>query len=187
MDVASEGEWDIVTLIRQDHTEVRSMLTRTASGDPEARWCTYSRLAELLIRHEVAEELVVYPELLTLRGSAVVDSRLHDQAVIERLLVALDREEFDTHPFERSAARLGLEVLEHLGKEEAQVLPLLQTRLGKRRRAALGRRFVEVERLAPAQGLTTAGRLPTGPTVLGRTSVISTWLRDSASTSDLAC
>lgn len=179
---------DIVELIRRDHAGVRSMLTRSAVGRAEERWAKFSQLADLLIRHEVAEELVVYPVLVELRGGgAVADSRLEDQARIERLLVALDRQEFDTHPFEQNAVRLGLDVLEHLGKEEAQVLPLLTTKLGRRRRTELGSRFLEVEHVAPTLGLSSAGRLPTGPTIVERTSVVSTWMRDSVAATGLAC
>ena len=186
--MTKEVEMDIVALIRKDHTDVRSTLSRISTGEVGERWSTYSQLAGLLIRHEVAEELVVYPELLKLRGgSAVTDSRLQDQAVIEQLLIGLDRLEFETPAFERISSRLALEVLDHLGKEDAQVLPLLQTKLGRRRRVALGRRFHEIEEVAPTLGLPSAGRLPTGPTVIDRTSAISTWLRDSAAVSGLAC
>ena len=183
-----KGALDIVVLIRRDHAELRSVLNRVAAGGADDRWVTFSHLSDLLIRHEVAEELVVYPELLKLRGgSAVTHSRLEDQAVIERLLIALDRQEFDTHSFELPAARLGLDVLEHIGKEDAQVLPLLETKLGRRRRSALGRRFLEVEHSVPSSGASPTARRPTGATIVDRTSVISTWMRDSAAVSDLAC
>jgi len=179
--VARRTDLDIVGLIRQDHAEVRSTLTRIATGSTGDRWATFTRLTDLVIRHEVAEELVVYPALMQLRGGgAVSDSRLADQAEIERLLVALDRQEFDTHEFEVDAARLGLEVLGHLEKEDAQVLPILATKLSPRRRIQLGRRFAEIKHVAPARHVSPGSRLPTGRTIMDRTSVVSTWMRDSA-------
>jgi len=180
-------ELDIVELLRRDHEDVRSTLTRIAAGSVLDRWATFSVLTDLVIRHEVAEELVVYPALLSLRGGgAVADSRLDDQAEVERLLIALDREEFDTHEFEVVAARLGLEVLGHLDKEDAQVLPLLATKLSARQRTELGRRFVEVKLIAPARHIASGARLPKGRTVMDRTSVVSTWMRDSAAFADRA-
>ena len=177
---------DIVALLRQDHDLIRSMLTRVASGTVEDRWATFLALTDLVIRHEVAEELVVYPALLRLRGGvAVAESRLSDQAGIERLLVTLDREEFDTHQFEMDSVRLGLDVLAHLEKEDAQVMPLLATKLGNRRRKDLARRFTEVKRVAPPR-LPTGLRAPTGPAIVDRTTAVSVWMRDSAAYSGLA-
>ena len=162
-------------------------LAGLAGGDVEDRWGAFAALTDLLVCHEVAEELVVYPVLRPLAGGpAVADSRLADQVDIERLLVGLDREEFGSREFDMATARLGLEVLAHLDKEDAQVLPMLSSALGRRRRADLGRRFVDVGRMAPAHCVPSGARMPTGRTIVDRSSALSVWIRDSAAAAGLA-
>ncbi len=173
-------------LLRRDHDRIRSLLVHAASGTRDQRWLTFSQLSELVIRHEVAEELVVYPELADLPGGAAVSgSRIEDQSAIEDLLVALDREVFESAAFQKDSVRLGAAVLGHLEKEDAQVLPLLATTVGSRRRTELGRRFLEVVGVAPARRQVGAG-VPTGPAIVDRTSAVSIFMRDAAAVGRLA-
>jgi hypothetical protein len=177
---------DIVAVLRRDHTRMRSLLTCTAAGDAGDRWATFCRLSDLVIRHEVAEQLVVHPELLGLRGGAAVSgSRLDDEAGIEELLVALDRQQFESPGFQKDAVRLGLRLLGHLEMEDAQVLPLLATRVGSRGRARLGRRFLDAMETVPARH--GGAGVPTGPAIVDRTTAVSTFMRDAAAPSELAC
>jgi hypothetical protein len=179
-------EMDIVDLLRRDHARIRSLLVRTATGSVDQRWATFSQTSELIIRHEVGEEMVVYPELLDLPGGATVSgSRLDDQAAIETLLVALDREEFESPGFQRDAVRMGSAVLGHLENEDSQILPLLAASLEPLRRVALGRRFLEVVRVAPVRRTVAAG-VPTGPAIVDRTSAVSIFMRDTAALGGMA-
>lgn len=181
------GGPDIVDLLRQDHASIRSTLRRTADGTGEERRIAHDLLVDLSVRHEVAEELVVYPAVLRLRGgAAVTDSNLQDQDEIERLLIAVDRAPFDSGEFELASARLSRALLAHLGKEESEVLPMLSTMVGSRRRGELGRRFLEVEHLAPLHQVVPGARRPSGSTVVDRTAAMAVWMRDSAHFSGLA-
>ena len=180
------GAQDIVALLRGDHARIRSRLARTAADRADRRWVAFSEMSELIIRHEVAEEVVVYPELVDLPGgTALSRRRLDEQSGVEALLVALDRQEFESPGFWRDALRLGSAVLGHLEREDAGVLPLLATTLGARRRATLARRFLEVVRVAPARRMVAAG-VPTGPAIVDRTTAVSIFLRDSAAPGNMA-
>jgi len=174
------GVRDIVDLLRRDHAHIRSRLVCPAADSADRRWMAFSEVSELIIRHEVGEEVVVYPELADLPGGAAMSgSRLDEQSAVETLLVALDRQEFESPGFRQDALRLGSTVLGHLEREDAQLLPLLATMLGPRRRAELGRRFLEVVRVAPARQMVAVG-VPTGPAIVDRTSAVSIFMRDSA-------
>ena len=117
---------------------------------------------------------------------AVVDSRLEDQSDIEHQLVALGREVAGTARFRRGASRLVLGHLSHMDREDSQVLPILASRVGRRRRVDLGRRFRQVQQVAPLHRLPQGVRVPTSRTVVDRTSALSVWLRDVAVSSGLA-
>ena len=178
---------DIVAVLRRDHVRIRTLLSATpaSAGRPDVeRWETFCQLSDLLVRHEVAEELVVYPELAGLAGgTAVRRSRLVDQSDIEVLLVALDRQEFGSPGFEADIVQLGLRVLAHLEREESQVLPLLATFVEPDRRTRLGLRYLEsVAIVGPSPSATG---VPSGPAVVDRTTAVSTFMRDSAGPSAL--
>ncbi len=172
---------DIVTLLRTDHDDIRTLLAHVGCGDPDRRREGSHRLRGLVIRHEVAEELVVYPALLARPGgAAVARSRLADQERIEEQLIALDRTGASIREFTAGSTRLVLDLLGHLDTEESQVLPLLATGIGARRRTVLGQRFLEVKGLAPLRRVAPGVRVPAGPTIVDGTSAVAIWLRDCA-------
>jgi len=180
-----QREDDIVDVLAEEHTALR-MLAEPV-GAPVDDGSAYLAWSDRVIRHEIAEELVVYPVLLGFDGGmAVVDSRLEDQSDIEHRLVALGREAAGTAQFRMGASRLVLGHLAHLEREDSQVLPILASRVGRRRRIDLGRRFREVQQVAPMHRLPQGVRIPTSRTVVDRTSALSVWLRDVAVSSGLA-
>jgi hypothetical protein len=176
---------DIVDVLAEEHAALRTLAGPVGASDDDGT--AYLAWSDRVIRHEIAEELVVYPVLLRYDGGmAVVDSRLDDQSDIERQLVALGREVAGTARFRMGAARLVLGHLSHLEREDSQVLPILASRVGRRRRVDLGRRFRQVQQVAPLHQLPEGIRIPTGRTVVDRTSALSVWLRDVAVSSGLA-
>jgi hypothetical protein len=156
-------------------------------GTSEGRQAAHGLLAELSVRHEVAEELVVYPAVLRLRGgAAVTDMHLQDQDQMEDLFGAVDRAPIDSREFEVGSAHLGREILSHLEQEETRVLPMLSSMVGPRRRAELGSRFLAVGELAPLVHAFPGSQRPTGPTVVDRTAAMAEWMRDTAAFGGLA-
>jgi len=177
---------DIVDLLAEDHADLRA-LAEPVGGPDDHDGSAYLAWSDRLVRHEIAEELVVYPALLSFPGgAAVADSRLDDQADIERKLIALGRESAGTAAFNTAASHLVLGHIAHLEREDAQVLPILATRVSRRRRLDLGRRFQKVQQVAPMRQLPEGVRLPVGRTVVDRTSALSVWMRDVAMASGLA-
>jgi hypothetical protein len=176
---------DIVDVLAEEHAALRTLAEPV--GGPDDDGTAYLAWSDRVVRHEIAEELVVYPVLLGFDGGmAVVDSRLEDQSDIERQLVVIGREVAGTTRFRTRAARLVLGHLSHLEREDSQVLPILASRVCRRRRADLGRRFRQVQQVAPLHQLPEGVRVPTGRTVVDRTSALSVWLRDVAVSSGLA-
>ena len=178
---------DIVEVLRDDHAELRLLLSAGAPAGSSEHQEVWLRLADALVRHAVAEQLVVYPALLELpAGRAISHSRTAAHQVILRQLVSLERAGFGTAAFNSAEVRLGLDVLAHLDKEDTQVLPLLASRFGAHRRAELGRRFVETGRIEPTPRILPGARLPAGPTIVDHTTALAVWIRDSAMAQGLA-
>lgn len=183
--MAPESGLDIVAVLTDEHALLRELSHDvTEPGDDGSAFLTWR---DHVVRHEIAEELIVYPELLASHGgAAVAHSRLEEQAAIERRLVAVGRLVPGSPEFRQAAVTLVLASLAHLEMEEAQVLPILSTRIGHRRRSELGRRYREVIRMVPRPPVPDGGRVPTGPTEVDRTEALSVWLRDMGSSSGLA-
>jgi hypothetical protein len=183
--MASATGLDIVEVLSDEHALLRRLSRDvTEPGGDGSAFLTWS---DQVVRHEIAEELVVYPALLSCHGgAAVAHSRLEEQAGIERRLVAVGRLVPGSPEFRRAAVGLVLTSLAHLETEEAQVLPILSTRIGEDRRVDLGRRYQEVTRMAPRPPAHAGARVPRGPMVVDRTEALSVWLRDMAASSGLA-
>lgn len=177
---------DIIDLLIAEHAVLRGLSANVSTWSHDGG-ADYHELSDRLLRHEIAEELVVYPVLNSCcGGAAVAGSRLDDQADIERWLVLLEHQKIGTAEFERISTPLVLDLLTHLDKEEAQVLPILTSRVGRPRRIELGRRFREVTQAAPLHHPHGRVRVATGPTVVDRTTALSVWMRDVAIASGLA-
>ena len=177
---------DIVEVLREDHATLRSMIGSARSGMSEGPAAPLLELRDLILRHEIAEDLIVNPCLLhSADGATVVESQLQEQTDIEQLLVHLDHQIWATPEFERGVTRLVDEFLAHLEIEESEVLPVLAARLNRRRRVDLGRRFIGVMELCPLPQVPPNARPPSGPTIVDHTAALSVWIRDVAAASGL--
>jgi hemerythrin-like domain-containing protein len=185
---------DLVELLIQEHATLRSLLSRldaplggvgrTSRNDARV---VYLELSDRTIRHEIAEELVVFPAFVANRQDAeAADSALQEHSIIEDQLTVLDRQEFGSSEFERTRAELTGELLAHLEREETRVLPILASRIGGRRQVEVVHRYRQVIRVAPLLSAQSRAQLPTGPTVVARTSALAVWMRDVAHSTGLA-
>lgn len=88
----------VVELLKSDHQRVEELLSRldaTPLSDLENYYCG---LREELVRHEVAEELIVYPAFRELvpGGDLIAESCIKEQSEAEEALAALEKEDSAT-------------------------------------------------------------------------------------------
>jgi hypothetical protein len=136
---------DLVVLMAQDHrsiTDTCAMLEAASGRDigPLLR-----RLVDQLLRHEIAEEAVFYPELLAVAGGENVAERLvSDHRLWEDLI---DVEATISSPegpgSDLSPRRLSASVQRHLETEEGIAFPLIVTGVHRSRLHALGAKYLE--------------------------------------------
>jgi hemerythrin superfamily protein len=144
---------DVVTLLLEDHQEAKRALQTFEDAD-RARWAElFRKLADTLVRHEVAEEVVVYPVLRDEPGgAAIADARIAEQAEAEDLLSQMEQMDPTSDEFAEAFSTLQSAVLEHAGSEEAEVLPLLQEQEPSERLVEMGKRYTKVKSFAPDGG-----------------------------------
>jgi hemerythrin superfamily protein len=117
---------DITTLLEQDHQAIRERLVELESAHPSDRTALFSELTAALTRHEVAEEMVVYPAIRHEQGgAAVVHACLAEETAVEKLLAHIGQLDADTEEFAGAMRDLRSAVLSHAAHEEDQVFPML--------------------------------------------------------------
>jgi hemerythrin superfamily protein len=117
---------DITALLEQDHEAIRERLLELETADPDDRATLFAELTSALTRHEVAEEMVVYPAIRHEQGgAAVVEALLGEETAIEQLLAHIAQLDPCTEEFMGALRDLRAAVLSHAGHEEEQVVPML--------------------------------------------------------------
>jgi hemerythrin superfamily protein len=141
---------DIVSLLTQDHAAVRQRLAEFDSAAPASRAELFWKLMDQLVRHEVGEEIVVYPALRDLEGgAAVADARMAEEAEAEKLLAAMEDLDPESDAFMAALTKLRGAVLEHAQQEETEVFPILLGQEASDRLLYLGQKFKGAKLAAP--------------------------------------
>jgi hypothetical protein len=140
---------DLVVLMARDHRSISDTcaLLEVASGHnigPLLR-----RLVDQVLRHEIAEEAVFYPELLAVAGGEIVAERLvrehwlwDDLIDLEATISNPERRKSDLSP-----RRLSSSVRRHLETEEGIAFPLMVTGVHRSRLHDLGARYAEIRKI----------------------------------------
>jgi hemerythrin superfamily protein len=171
---------DVVVVLRRDHESLSASFAQMVRGG-ESKTELFLELANRLIRHEVAEEIVVYPALQGItEGEQLADARLADQSEIESQLFHLERVGLEEEVIQQEICDLWSMVFEHAEQEEAEVLPFLSVTLPLAKRIELGRRYAEVRDTAPNRPHPHAGGDPIANTIVGPMAALADWIRDSA-------
>lgn len=138
----------IVTLLTEDHQEAERSLKTFADAD-RSRWGDmFSELAGTLVRHEVAEEIVVYPVVRQEPGGApIADARVAEQSQAADLLSNMEMMDPTSDEFAEAFDTLREAVLEHASSEESEVFPLLEQHEDEAQLAEMGERYTEVKSL----------------------------------------
>ncbi len=143
---------DVLSLIMQDHAAIEQRFSEFDSAAPETHAELFVRLRDQLVRHEYAEQGVVYPELEGVDGgSDVVEARVAEESAAERALAELEKLSPGSTEFSTGLAGLRVSMLAHAHNEEAQVLPLLTVHRDEARLVYLGQKFKSAKLGAPTR------------------------------------
>lgn len=142
---------DLIELIKADHQTVQQMLARFESVAPSERDGYFCEVVHELVRHEVAEELVLYPTIRkeSTAGEAEAQSRLQEQSDAEKLLARMESLDVMTPEFVKDFQKLRTAVLHHADAEESGALPLLQGSERTEMRSEMGARYLAAKEKAP--------------------------------------
>ncbi len=167
---------DVVTLLKQDHRNIRQMF-KDMRSEPLRR-DRFQEIVKYIVTHEVAEEEVVYPAVRRLEGGkAIADERIKEQAMAEEEL--RDMEKMSTEEFANELAQLERDVLEHAELEEATAFAMLREQLDTDELMKLGRRYQMAKQAAPTHPHPHAPNTPPGNVFLGPIVALVDNIRDA--------
>ena len=172
---------DLVRLLEEDHRSVEKRLCELDAAGAATRSQLFWTLTNELVRHEVAEELVVYPALRRLPGGdQVADARISEQSEAEQQLATLENMDAESTEFVAGLAKLKAAVLEHAKAEEETAFAMLAGSMAPDDRAELGRRYAKTKDAAPTHPHPHAPDTPPGQVVSGPVAALVDRIRDAA-------
>jgi iron-sulfur cluster repair protein YtfE (RIC family) len=172
---------DLISLLAQDHEAIKERFSELGHADPEVRGQLFWELTEQLVRHEVAEEVVVYPALRQEPGGdAVAEARALEESEAERLLARLEKLDPMTEEFRGTIRDLEAAVLDHAQKEEAEVFPLLAANEERGYLSLLGQKFKGEKLGAPTHPHPHTPDSPVAQKVVGPVAALIDRIRDGS-------
>ena len=121
----ADEQRDVIEILSEDHREVEAMFTeletlmQTRSGsDDELRKDLADQITIELVRHAVAEEVAVYPEVKRRVSEEEAERAKREHAEAEKTMKALEKLDSDDPSFEAEMRKLMGEIREHVAEEE---------------------------------------------------------------------
>ena len=153
-----EQQRDVIEVLEHDHREVEQMFSELESlrgaSTEEAR----SRRKELtdqvtieLVRHSVAEEVIVYPEVEDKVSEDEAEHAREEHAEAEETLKRLEKLDPDDAAFDEELATLMEEVRHHIEDEEGQMFAHMRQVLDPEELQKLGGRVEAFKKVAPTR------------------------------------
>lgn len=172
---------ELVPLLLADHQEAKRLLERFDTLPASERADAFCEIVHELVRHEVAEEEVVYPTLRRFAdgGDDLADLRIKEQAAAEELLAKMEKAGVESAEFPAMFAKLRTEVLAHAEAEEKSVFPELGSSVNADELRSLGQRYDKAKKTAPTHPHPHAPDTPPGNVVLGPVAALVDRMRDA--------
>jgi hemerythrin superfamily protein len=151
-----EQQRDVIDILEHDHREVEEMFSeleslRGASSDEDLR-----RRKELtdqvtieLVRHSVAEEVLVYPKVEDKVSKEEVEHAREEHAEAEETLAKLEKLDADDPGFEDALGELMAEIRHHIEDEEGQMFAHMREVIDEDELRTLGGRVEAFKKVAP--------------------------------------
>ena len=154
----SDEQRDVIEILEHDHREVEDMFKeleglRGASTEEDKK-----RRKELtedvtieLVRHSVAEEVIVYPEVDRKVSREEADHAREEHAEAEETLKRLEKLDADDPRFDDELATLMEEIRHHIEDEEGEMFAEMRQKVAKDDLVTMGQRVEAFKKVAPTR------------------------------------
>ena len=185
--MAYDNQRDVIEVLEHDHREVEEMFKeleslRGASSDEDK--ARRKELAEQvtieLVRHSVAEEVLVYPQVEDKVGSDEVKHAREEHAEAEETLKRLEKLDADDPAFDDELATLMEEIRHHIEDEEGEMFAQMRKTMDADELRDLGARVEAFKKVAPTRPHPSVPNEPLPRAMAGAPASLLDRMRDLA-------
>src|SRR5919199_534096 len=154
----AEQQRDVIEILEHDHREVEEMFKELESLRGAATEEDKARRKELtedvtieLVRHSVAEEVLVYPPVAERVSKEEVEHAREEHAEAEETLQRLEKLDADDPAFDDELATLMAEIRHHIEDEEGRMFAGMRQVIDEDELRRLGGRVEAFKKVAPTR------------------------------------
>jgi hemerythrin superfamily protein len=154
----ADEQRDVIEILEHDHREVEQMfaelesLRGAATDEAKARRKAVTEQVTIeLVRHSVAEEVLVYPKVEDKVSAEEAEHARQEHAEAEETLHRLEKLDADDPAFDDELARLMGEIRHHIAEEEDQMFAHMRQVIDGDELRKLGARVEAFKKVAPTR------------------------------------
>ena len=154
----ADSQRDVIEILEHDHREVEQMFVELESlkgATTEEAIARRKDLAEQvtieLVRHSVAEEVLVYPKVERQVSAEEAEHAREEHAEAEETLQRLEKLDADDPAFDDELATLMREIRHHIEDEEQQMFAHMREVIDEDELRTLGARVEAFKKVAPTR------------------------------------
>jgi len=154
----ADQQRDVIEVLEHDHREVEQMfaelesLRGAATDEAKARRKDITEQVTIeLVRHSVAEEVLVYPEVDRKVSAEEAEHAREEHAEAEETLQRLEKLDADDPAFDDELATLMAEIRHHIEDEEGEMFAHMRQVIDAEELRKLGARVEAFKKVAPTR------------------------------------
>jgi hemerythrin-like domain-containing protein len=185
--MVAEEQRDVIEVLEQDHREVEEMfgeLERLSGAETDEDKARRKDLADRvtieLVRHSVAEEVLVYPQVEKKVSAEEAEHARKEHAEAEETLHRLEKLDADDPGFDDELATLMREIRHHIEDEEGETFPQMRQNIDADELLKLGGRVEAFKKVAPTRPHPHVPNEPLARTAAGPAASVFDRMRDLA-------
>jgi hemerythrin-like domain-containing protein len=171
----ADQQRDVIEILEQDHREVETMFAELESLRGASTEDSRSRRKDLaeqvtieLVRHSVAEEVLVYPKVEDKVSAEEAEHARQEHAEAEETMQRLEKLDADDPAFDDELATLMAEIRHHIEDEEGEMFAHMRQVIDAEELHKLGAQVEAFKKVAPTRPHpnvpnTPLARVATGP------------------------
>jgi hypothetical protein len=154
----ADEQKDVIEILEQDHREVEEMFAELESlrgasteEEQERRKAVTEQVTIELVRHSVAEEVLVYPRVEDKVSAEEAEHAREEHAEAEETLHRLEKLDADDPAFDDELATLMAEIRHHIADEEGEMFAHMRQVIDADELRVLGARVEAFKKVAPTR------------------------------------
>ncbi len=183
----ADQQRDVIEILEQDHRAVEEMfaelesLRGAATDEAKARRKTVTEQVTMeLVRHSVAEEVLVYPLVEARVSAEEAEHAREEHAEAEETLQRLEKLDADDPAFDDVLATLMAEIRHHIDDEEGETFVHMRQVIDAAELRSMGRAVEGFKKVAPTRPHPNVPNTPLPRLVTGPAASLLDRMRDLA-------